>query len=325
MNGRLWMVIGVAFVLGMAAIGFIGNGVNPNRQQAPATTVPAGVPERGSVMRKADVSPEVIKLQQELRGAVLKEWVDAAEDVVALSKDEQAKKVLQYVYDHGVLGMPYAVPDLPDAVGVLTLETTSADPWVIVVPLQQEDERVDKAWRDRLNHAGAFAFFSPEQRAIILRTNLKVSPRWKALMFLHECAHAQEWMTEEYDWTDPKVFCYREMGVHTMQNRLAFALGGDRYAECLANEKKRITKVLSDMKIQIREGFADRGEYDLMLEAAFGPALSEVEKDARQTQVWMHATFDLLDKEFGEGGPEMKAIYMKNIYAKTGLLPSQGR
>ena len=65
-----------------------------------------------------------------------------------------------------------------------------------------------------------------------------------------------------------------------------------------------------------------RTEYNPGLDNALGPALSTLEKDARQTAFWIHAVFKMYEQDRGIGADAEsgKAAFMHTIYLQGGVL-----
>ncbi len=263
---------------------------------------------------QGQLPPTEVALQQAKRSLVLQEWLQGVGEVIEkTNKDEGVMKLLNALAV-GRLCMPVEN-------GVLFLESAEGmEHWIAVTPVLPEDRKIPGLAPTGITRAGAT--FSPATNVMMLH-DTNMSKTWRGILFLHELDHADRFFTDRYNWQDIRTYCHEELKVHKDQNRWVSKIGGERYLALVNVETNRQRKTLEEEGIQLGQGFPQRTEYDPALDDIFGPALSKDEKDFRQTQVWMHGHFNLLDSiadASDEVKDELKAIFLKTLYRDGGIL-----
>jgi hypothetical protein len=261
-------------------------------------------------------STERIKAKQE--------WLSAAQKIFDETGDEEAKVVLSHVLRNMVATAPRGQKQ------VVFLEKSIADaPWTGFLPLLKSD--VQKPYVKEFARGQFFAMYQPDNNLIIVREYSLCSKTWKGLMLLHEGYHSGDYHFQPYDWKDPQTFSDREREVHNFQNRLVSKLGGVPYQRLLEKEIIRIREwqkarqiggmalnPSGNTKIQV----PTRAEYHTELDRILSPALSSLEKDARETSFWLHAIFTMYDQDRGIGlaAENGKTVFLMTGYLKTGII-----
>lgn len=265
-----------------------------------------------TVERHASASEELHRI------AVKNQWVAAAKKIAGETRDIQAKAVVD-----AVLGSLVAVMPVPQ--GVRLLESAKPDgPWTGFLPLLPTD--LSKPYLGHLTAAGnIFAQYQPENNVIIVKEFSSSSEFWKGIMLLHEGQHASDMIFATYEWRNPQVFAEKERDVHNFQNRLMSKIGGANYHRLLQHE---ITRIRADLTRQGLKGFQrqpgaetritvlSRTAYYAELDTVFSPALSQLEKDARQTHFWFHAVFAAFEEDRGKNldAEVGKAAFLRAVY-----------
>ncbi len=273
-----------------------------NNGQLPSTELP--------------IAPTEDEGTQQKRRKILTNWLDAADSVATQSQDPEATAVVAFLRKNAILAAPTNMD------GIQTLESSQNDDWVAILPLIADDELKGGHWKSFFSTSesiGAAANFLPESRTIILKDSVPLHPNWKGMLLLHEGHHAHTFIREMYDWTDQQTYCTKERDTHSFQNRVALTFS-ERYAPILTSETSRLKATIKKDQGLIGTDFPDRGEYNTHLDAVFGEARSERERDIRQSHLWIHACFDLIDQEFKGDTENQKALFLRTIYLEGGIL-----
>lgn len=249
---------------------------------------------------------------REERGRVSQVWLEAMAQVVRKTGDSQGNAVHQFVKSNGVLSRPLSE-------GAQLLESPKGQSYFMLVPLIPGDETISPYWAQKATGHGAVAYFLPDKKVIVLRSNISFSPIWTGIVGLHEGNHARVFLTRPYAWQDPKIYSYKEKDTHTFQNQLARKLGGKMYKSILEEEVRRLLEGIG--KKRIGEVFLSRTEYNPLLDEAFGPAQSDVERNFRQTSTWIDANFELIDRLYKGNKEDRKAKLLHTLYQDAGILP----
>jgi len=247
------------------------------------------------------------------RAEIRNEWFEDTKKVVEKIKDEQASEVFRFAEENSVLGAP-------DEKGVKFLEQGKSKQWFTIIPFLNGDENVSDHWKQMQNPNAAARFLPGGTRALLLENSASYSPTTKAIIFLHEGAHAYIYVHNPYDGVqNNEEYSSEEMKVHTFQNKIMSLLGGKKYQEVLDFELARINakaKYLEGKLISV----PDRSEYNEGLAEAFEQPASQVEKDFIQTSVWIHSVFTFFDQNFKIDSEKRKAFFLLSIYKKGGVL-----
>jgi len=257
-------------------------------------------------IQKSGEAPKVEAAELKQRLLEKQAWLKTLEELVRKTKNPEAKLVLEFVRDNGIVGLPRVMEG--GQMGIQVLEKPKGDfaSWFNFVPLVKEDEALGGAWEGytatNIPASGldalAVAHFLPGLRAIIVKGNTPMSDIWRGIMFAHEGFHAKTYLAAPYDLENRHTFCEKERDAHNFQNELMVKLGGATYQTALEDEMQRMNTVLTAGGLEVGEAHVGRAEYDARLEQAFGPSLSDYEKAARGTQFWMHANFQMIERSF---------------------------
>src|SRR6185503_5206214 len=204
------------------------------------------------------------------------------------------------------------------------LEAAKSPVWLGFVVIMTGEQMPGPHWQNIASNKGFGANFFAESRTIVVRDHAPTSPIWKGIILLHEGNHAGTAIFAPYNQKDPMLFSMDERDSHEFENRLLSALGGKPYELLLNREVERMKLLILSKGDEIGSLFVGRTDYNSDLDKIFGPAQSQFEKDYRQTHVWLHAVFTMLDRECKQGDIEMiKAKFLHDRYEESGILPSQ--
>lgn len=250
-------------------------------------------------------------------------WLEAARVIAERSQDRQAQLIVSFLKGRLVIGEPVNSANGHIAAKVLWAAEGPIVVWMI--PMLPEDMKLGESWQRYAESKSVGAGYDPETSWIILRSE-PMSPVWKGIVLLHEAEHARAYTSEHYDWQDAKTFCYKERDTHILQNRLMGKIGGATYRKIIDAEIDRMRRKIAEKNLPIGTAFPNREKYypDLDRMDVFGPALSDLERDMRGTHVWIHAIFDWIDLDLPgtvEDKEDRKALFLKTIYRKGGVLP----
>ena len=249
-----------------------------------------------------------------LRVLYRNEWIGAADTLVARTKDKEAERILNFVKANGVLCSPHGA-DLR-AIG-----ESNSNTWFAVLPLLTSDAVAHRVWADILSNPSYGAIFFPDDRTLAFFPGRPCSEVWKGILLLHEGRHAMEYITSPYDWKDLRTFCIHERDVHAFQNRLAELVGGDTYRKAVEREASRLDSLIGVSGHKVGQVWVETGSYQTELDRAFGSPLSDIERKYRQTSLWIHANFLLLERKFDGDVEEQKALFLRSVYRDAGTLP----
>lgn len=248
------------------------------------------------------------------RVAVGNEWLAAINTLASLLRDSEADKIADFFNNHSTLSLPHSM-------GVQTISSAKKNPSFLFVPLLRGDEKKSSRWESCVTAKHSVAQFLPDMKTLITHDDQATSPIWKGLILLHEGRHAYTYLTRPYDWKNEKLFCYEERDTHEFQNRMASNLGSVPYQTLLEEEIERIKKELEGTGGVVGITFPDRIPYHEAQEGIFGKAESEFERSYRESSLWIHANFVLLEREFKGDIADRKALFLRAIYIRNGILP----
>lgn len=254
---------------------------------------------------------------RERRKLIYNQFVEAARNVVAKTKDSEAAELLEFLNKNAIFAEP------SDQGIKITENSTQTDQWVAIVILLSDDEPKGDHGKHIFSKKAAGEFL-PSIRTLFLDGINTISSFTKGIILLHEVCHAKRWINFQYDWQDTQTFCMQEVATHELQNRITSKLGGKDYQDVLEEEVKRQFDILNAQHVQVGVGSVSRSPYDARLDKIFGPALSQIDKDFRQTSLWSHAAFVLIERYFEGDVENQKGLFLKTIYGKSGgILPAQ--
>lgn len=250
----------------------------------------------------------------ERRRQMVANYRTAAQMVADKSHNQHAQDLLKFLDLNGRVGIPIAE-------GMQTGEDQKPGKFnFLVIPLRHEDVGVSELTKKFLNLAvPAAATYNPTNNGIVLLDSVDFSETWKGIIFLHELEHACAFNTQPYPWQDPWVYSLKERVTHQFQNELINALGGPVYADWKQAKVKQIKDGTTTGGGSLR--LPNRGEYDPKLDQAFGPAASELDRDARATHTWLDAVSVYYAERFGENANYQFTLLLRSFYAKGGTLP----
>lgn len=254
---------------------------------------------------------------KEKRKLIYGQFVEAASNVVEKTKDPEAAELLGFLNKNVIFAEPVDQ-------GIRVIEnSTQTTQWVAVVVLLSGDELKGDHWKHVVSEIPAAGQFLPYIRALLVDGIHPTSNFTKGIIFLHEAYHAKHWIELQYDWKDIRTFCMKEVETHEFENRITSKFGGESYQHVLEEEVKRQLNFLKAQHFQVGAGSVSRSPYDDRLDKIFGPALSKMDKDSRQTNLWIHANFVLLERYFEGDVENQKGLFLKTIYDKAKILPGQ--
>lgn len=243
-------------------------------------------------------------------------WLNDAKEVAEKSGDSEAMGIISFIEKNSALSEP--TPQ-----GARLLESGNGPLWFSFVPIVVGDDSMGPMWEKYYSPmgSGGVANFQPDARGLVIKSHIKMTPFWRGIILLHEGRHAREFITRQYDWKDTQMFCGEERDTHDFQNRVTLKLGGKRYHDLVLSLAMDIEGKLKTKGYKPGQAVVHRSSHIPELEEIFTPAQSTLEKDYRESSVWIHANFLLLEQTFGVEAPEKKALYLKTIYSGTGILP----
>ncbi len=278
----------------------------------------------GQTIIKPDSNAKATPLTatEQQRITAKRNWIADAQLVYQRTQDPEAKMVLDMILSNTV-----AVAPAPQ--GIKFLEAARpGSPWTALLPMISSDQML-VAMQPKFS--GQFlATYQQDLRVMFVREYLPTSQIFRGLMLLHEAHHAGDLLYQPYDSQNPQMFAAKERDVHNFQNRLMSKLGGARYKQLLDAEVRRLRAGLlkNGLKgVQIQPGgltsitFPRRTPYNPGLDEALTPALSQMEKDTRQTHFWFHAIFTLYEQDRSPVDAEAgKANILLTLYREAGIL-----
>lgn len=263
-----------------------------------------------------DVTPIPLVYVTETDRALLRnQWIEDAENVARKSGVEEALLIANFLRQSHVLTAPMVSASIP-------LESNRDKSHAFsLIPLVVGDEKLGAPWDGYISPRVAIAHYIPTQKTLIIKVLFPFSPTWRGIIMIHEGNHARTMALEPYDWQDNYTYCHQELITHRLQNEIASKIGGrayDDFVTALADEmEKKIRKQGGD----ITKSYVGRSRHYPELDVIFGPPLSDLERNYRETSVSLHATFlmrdRLVDKEKAD---EFNAFVLLTMYRKAGIL-----
>lgn len=274
---------------------------NPEKTPRPRTTT------------ERPATTSAIDYEKDPHNTTALEWRNAAQYVADTTHDADAKRVMDYLLTSVGFGLPGT-----NSVTVIRVPQ-NAKSRLLLVPILQEDERLDPGLKQINRSEDTVAMFRPSDNVIVIRSE-RMSTVWKGLLLLHETKHAMSYAQKPYDSNDLKQLCNEERAALEFHSRLMSKLGGITYANVLRTEVDRLREHPGTKIDSYPMKFPDRAGYDPRLETAFGPSESDLERSSRQTQVWVHAVFTMLDEDYaGSDKEDTKARFVWAFYRLLGI------
>lgn len=258
-------------------------------------------------------SSEITVTYPEERKAAVNKWIDCGRRIAIQTFDHEAYEIIDFLSKRSIIVAPVIINGR-SATQIIT-ETKSKE-FMILLWLK-EDRRLSISFQRKFDQI-LIANYHPDNKALQIK-NKNISDIWKGLIILHEGKHVKESIKTPYNWRDPMVYSQYERDAHIFQNRLAMIIGGEAYKVALEYEIARIESALKETK-EFFGKIVGVGNYNKMLDKAFGPAQSKDEIDIRQTATWIDAYFHVIDKRYGKEGKEIKALFLKRIYQQGGII-----
>lgn len=277
--------------------------------------------ENSSSVGNTQINEDVLKpseLVLEKSRSVLRDtWFKETRDVAQRSEDSEAMEIVSFIEKNSVLSEP--VPE-----GSRFLETSNEPEYFSIIPIVFGDNSLGPIWAKYYSpiESGGVAHFQPDVRTIVIKSHIRVTPLWHGIILLHEGRHAREFISRQYNWKDMEIFCKEERDTHDFQNRVTLKIGGNRYHNLVSSLAVDIESKLEEKGYTPGQAILHRSSHIQELEEIFTPALSSLEMNFRETSVWIHANFILLEKRFGEDAPQKKAQYLKMVYSETSTQPN---
>jgi hypothetical protein len=239
------------------------------------------------------------------RSKVRKTWIDSAKWIAEKSGDAEAKKLLKLLENSSIAK--------PVNGGAKILTNGGAISFTIVMT---QDKNADQYWHDFYESKNLGAGFEAGMRTIMLRDSNQFDRIMRGAQLLHEAYHAQRYLAHPNPNQDTYQYCGEERDAFELQYRLMSKVGGKVYAKALAEEQKRIIKLLAGRDAGSVIILRDR--YDVALDKAFGKSSSDDERNYRQSALWMDAYFTILD---GGNDRELKKLNLVcTVYERNGLI-----
>lgn len=147
-----------------------------------------------------------------------------------------------------------------------------------------------------------------------------MSQTFKGILLAHEGLHVMRFLEHPYEEQSEEEYCEEERIAHEFQNRLMLALGGRAYENLLQAEANRLYADVKKSGRRVSEAFSEKGKYHAEMDAIFGPALSDYEREFRETGLWIHANFIVIDRYVKKDAEDAKSRFLLTIYQENGIL-----
>ena len=265
-----------------------------------------------------------------VRVGIKNTWVSSAATVVTLSGNLEAETIMRAVLANMVTVEFWQTSFKSVESGEL-VKISPAGP-LSFFPLISADAQNPQLNR-LLSERRVFARFDARNHAIEVFNFAACSQIWKGISLLHEGFYARNFpMVLSHD---PHVFVIHEVLAQELQNKVVSSIGGKQYEQLLNAEVARMRKYMSDNGLadtRAKNGvypaifFPVRTAYNPNLDAIFSPAMSQLEKDARQNQLWLQAAFTIYDQDRGghakanEDAENGKRLFLYKTYAAYNAL-----
>lgn len=238
-----------------------------------------------------------------------------AQDVADVSGVQEAKEIVKFLKENSIISEP--TPE-----GVRILESAQGPTWFHFIPLIVGDDTKGELWESFYSSHGSMgvANFLPDSRGMIIKSHLPMSHLWTGIILIHEGRHAREFLTRKYNWKEGKIYCTEERDTHELQNQIMQKFGGEKYRTFVQKLAEEIEIILKAQGYRPGEAVISRTRNYPELNEIFTPALSELERDFRETSVWIHANFLAIEKTYGAQAPEQKILFLNTLYLKKGLI-----
>jgi len=242
-------------------------------------------------------------------------WFADARRIAENTGSKEALSIATFLEENSILSKPQ-----PN--GALCIEGQRSDLWFMVVPITLNDKNAGPLWDSFYSShgSGGVAHFLPDKRAIVLKSHIRVSPDWRGILMLHEGRHALEFLTRRYDWQDHETFCNEERDTHEFNNLLIEKIGGPAYAAFVQSLSESIEAKIRQKGYSPGDIMMFREEHYPELDQIFSPALSTLERDFRESTVYIHAHFIMFERAFGDDAPQRKSEFLFAFYKEIKVL-----
>jgi hypothetical protein len=269
MRKIMWRIISLAIILLLA--GCLNKPAVPPKQAAP------------SVMNPPKVSLD------EKRRTQYTAWMEGYYRVADYVKDRETDKIRKFIEDHEIFAILRE-----KSLGFLTKQRKKDR--LAILALLQEDAVVNPIWTERPNSDIEAGYI--ENYRIVRFFPGEVSPVWRGIMAGHEFFHAYDHAQHKYQWPATYTSSGKvELRAYLYQFKLQWLRGGPKYHQWIDKTIAHMKGRLARNKAKVGDEFPMLSGYDTALDEAFGPALSDNEREDRMSQCWMHACWIMLDRE----------------------------
>ncbi|MFA7194002.1 MAG: hypothetical protein WC087_03745 [Candidatus Paceibacterota bacterium] len=262
-------------------------------------------------------SSHMVVIEELDRTKLYNQWFTAAKDIAQKTKDPEAIEICEFIEKSVLLAEPH-----PNGGRFLQGAREDQKHYFGLVMMCKGDQDAGFDWRrDYYSVAGSGARFMPDGPMMIIKSHIPTSTLKQGLILLHEGRHARQFLTQRYNWTDAKKFCEEERDTHNFQNRITSALLGESYTKLVIDISHEYEKALADGGFKPGEALAHRSREFTEFDSIF-PAISKFEQDFRDTSIWIHANFIMLERAFGAEAENHKAIFLFQLYKESGIVPN---
>jgi len=244
--------------------------------------------------------------QNSARRQVVKAYCAAAEKVLERAQDTEAAEVLAFIRSHGALTKPVGSNRFT------RIEDPDMTPAVMLVPYLDTMEVKHSPFAAMLRRAEALYVTQGHLHLLLLRSQVRYSPVWRACVFLHESYHARTGVYSPVNLQDSRVLSAHERDTHCFHNRLIAGCGGDGFRELLDREVAALAKEYErtgtalGVRSLLRKPALDALR---QLEKLFGPAYSEEERTVRTTDLAIATSFAFFEQRAPERAAELQANF----------------
>jgi hypothetical protein len=252
--------------------------------------------------RQQIISMSRTEIEHMKRAPARDQLLKNAERIVDLTKDGEAREILQFLKDRHILG-------LISSNGTSVLEPINPQSIIAFAPIFPEDVKYYLAMKplvgeSRQLHASVFG--SEKRMTLAIRFDYKMSWFAEGIIVLHEGKHAKNLFTRGYAISDAKKYCAEEVEVRDFDRRLQALVGKSHYENVIDHCVKKIKRDLKIHNLEVGEAFCDLIEYDDELDMAFGKAESDRDRSGRSIWIHIDSNFRLLEAKFS--GDELKKV-----------------
>ena len=254
---------------------------------------------------------------RESKGVIVaNQYLEAAKEIPKKINDVRINSVVEYLTGSHVVLAPSKNRHLK------VVSKYGRKPKYGILPLFDEDKEKSPAWKKLIDEKRC-AITSGEANnlpIIVIKGNNGFSRLWKGLLLFHQGARltfGKEGLFD--DVTNPPLRkAVEEFTAYELEMDILSAYGGDEYAKLLDQEVGRIEKLKGESESIPSPNYR---LYKKELTKLFGRANSKMETTTRQSILWLHAVYTLIDRKLGAKilADDEKIQFMMNCYA-NGML-----